>query len=110
MKPLPAALFFCGTVLGGLASYHREELLSLIMFGRCGFSSCDRIILLFPVSLLEKVIIIQAAGPVVTLVEVGAKKYGGDVEYANLSFIYNLFFLMISLPVIYYILMSVRMV
>ena len=108
----PAALFFCGTVLGGIGfrNIKWKKGFSLIMFGRYVVSPLVTagLFLLFPGGdLLEKVIIIQSAMPVVTLVEVGAKKYGGDVEYASLSFIYSLFFLMITLPVIYYILMTV---
>lgn len=108
----PAALIFCGTVLGtiGFKRIRWRKGFSLIMLGRYIISPLIMagLLFLFPTdSLFEKVLIVQAAMPVVTLVEVGAKKYGGDVEYASLAFIYSLFILAITLPITYYVLMSV---
>lgn len=107
----PAALVFCGTVLGriGFKNIKWKKGFSLIMIGRYLVSPAIMagIFLLFPQGdLFQKVLIIQAAMPVVTLVELGASKYGGDVEYASLSFIYSLIILAVTLPITYYILMA----
>lgn len=107
----PAAIIFCGTVLGGigLKNMKWKKGFSLIMLGRYVVTPLLMVgfFMLIPADdLLQKVFIVQSAMPVVTLVEVGAKKYGGDVEYASLSFIYSLFILAVTLPITYYLLMS----
>lgn len=107
----PAALIFCGTVLGGIGfkQIKWQKGFSLIMLGRYLVSPLVMVALfiLFPGGeLLGKVLVIQSAMPVVTLVEVGANKYGGNVEYASLSFIYSLFIFAFTLPVTYYLLMA----
>lgn len=107
----PAAIIFCGTVLGGIGFKNMKwkKGFSLIMLGRYVITPLVMlgVFMLVPAdNLFMKVFIVQSAMPVVTLVEVGAKKYGADVEYASLSFIYSLFILAITLPITYYLLMS----
>lgn len=107
----PAALIFCGIVLGiiGFKNIKWKKGFSVIMAGRYIISPLIMVglFMLFPqTDLFQKVLIIQSAMPVVTLVELGANKYGGDVEYASLAFVFSLFILIFSLPIIYYILMA----
>lgn len=104
----PLAIIFCGMILGGIGikNIKWQKGYSLIMLGRFIVTPLVMVAIfaLYPCDdLFMKVQIVQSAMPVITLVEVAAKKYNADVEYASIGFVFSLLMLFVSLPLVYYI-------